>query len=236
MSTASAADSQEIPLHISDLDIPEDLLAQALGYPVPEVPVAFKEIVYRIQKELEDSCALRSGYRLLSLEQYPGEPGRLKLGTQILEPGNIIGRQLQNVEKAALFVCTLGPGPEQQIAQWTERNDPASAFIADSIASLLAEQLAEQLHQYLTEKLSGEGLSVSNRFSPGYCGWNVKEQKQLFSLLPRDFCGIHLEESSFMQPRKSVSGIIGIGPQVKREDYPCARCQDNYCIYRNKKS
>ncbi|MCK7538940.1 MAG: hypothetical protein MZV63_52410 [Marinilabiliales bacterium] len=47
---------------------------------------------------------------------------------------------------------------------------------------------------------------ITNRFSPGYCGWDVAEQHKLFSFFKDNFCGITLTESALMNPVKSVSG------------------------------
>ena len=44
------------------------------------------------------------------------------------------------------------------------------------------------------------GIPHTNRFSPGYCGWHVNEQKLLFSLLPDNVCGITLNSSALMYP------------------------------------
>jgi len=38
-----------------------------------------------------------------------------------------------------------------------------------------------------------------------------------------------------MKPVKSVSGIIGIGRDVKYAPYQCHACEDKNCIYRNRK-
>ncbi|MBN2684192.1 MAG: hypothetical protein JXR40_02835, partial [Pontiellaceae bacterium] len=83
-------------------------------------------------------------------------------------------------------------------------------------------------------KFAAEGLGVTNRFSPGYCGWEVKEQHALFRLLPEKFCGVQLQDSAFMQPRKSISAIIGIGKGLEQADYVCEICDSAHCVYREK--
>jgi hypothetical protein len=60
----------------------------------------------------------------------------------------------------------------------------------------------------------------------------VAEQHALFALLPPQFCGISLGESALMHPVKSVSGIIGVGPEVKYSDYLCDVCNVSDCTYR----
>ena len=81
------------------------------------------------------------------------------------------------------------------------------------------------------EMISG-GKKITNRYSPGYCGWDVAEQHKLFQLIPDNFCGVRLNESSLMNPEKSVSGIIGIGENVKYNPYTCRICDMKDCIYR----
>jgi len=75
---------------------------------------------------------------------------------------------------------------------------------------------------------------MSNRYSPGYCNWNVAEQHKLFKLLPKDFCGVSLTESVLMQPIKSISGFIGVGEKIKYHHYKCKFCTQKQCIYKSK--
>jgi hypothetical protein len=77
------------------------------------------------------------------------------------------------------------------------------------------------------------GKKITNRYSPGYCGWDVAEQHKLFRLVPGNFCGIRLTESALMDPIKSISGIIGIGENVKFNKYTCNLCDFKNCRYRN---
>ena len=76
-------------------------------------------------------------------------------------------------------------------------------------------------------------MSITNRYSPGYCVWHLKEQKSLFSLLPAEYCNITLTDSCLMQPIKSVSGLIGIGANGKQKTYLCSICELSHCLYRD---
>lgn len=94
------------------------------------------------------------------------------------------------------------------------------------------DKIQDEMEQHLRQY----GLNITDRYSPGYCGWNVDEQQKLFSLFPDKFCGVTLTPHSLMQPVKSVSGIIGIGPEVSRKGYTCNVCDMANCIYRKKKN
>jgi cobalamin-dependent methionine synthase I len=91
------------------------------------------------------------------------------------------------------------------------------------------------MQEDLAEKMSKEGFKITNRYSPGDCGWPVTDQQKLFTLFPENFCGISLSESSLMHPIKSVSGIIGIGQHVRKTAYACDLCEMDTCVYRYRK-
>ena len=75
---------------------------------------------------------------------------------------------------------------------------------------------------------------TTNRYSPGYCGWNVSDQQKLFALLPKNFCGVSLNENSMMLPVKSISAVIGIGKTVEKKDYQCSICDVEFCYKRDR--
>jgi hypothetical protein len=88
----------------------------------------------------------------------------------------------------------------------------------------------------LKEEMERNSLNITNRYSPGYCGWKVAEQQKLFKMFPADFCNISLTESMMMDPVKSISGIIGVGKDVIYNPYTCNLCNSSNCLYKNLKS
>lgn len=136
--------------------------------------------------------------------------------------GKIIARQLKGSESYALFIATSGMEFQNYQDKLKREGDIVRMFIADSIGSLLAEKCADQMELVL------EG-NHTNRFSPGYCGWHVRQQQILFPLFQGNTCGVTLTSSSLMVPIKSVSGIIGIGDNVRKLEYTCGLCDFDKC-------
>jgi hypothetical protein len=101
------------------------------------------------------------------------------------------------------------------------------------MGSEVVERTADWLEKRLIEQIVPLGWSSTNRYSPGYCDWHVAEQHSLFSLLPEGFCGITLTPSALMVPIKSISGIIGLGPDVQRGEYQCSICELKDCFRRS---
>lgn len=150
--------------------------------------------------------------------------------------GNIIRKMLRNAEHYALFLVTAGPEPENLAKRLMEKGDYLEAYITDLVASSLVESVADLVQEQVRSLASSRGMFITNRYSPGYCSWNVAEQQKLFTLFPEGTCGISLSASSLMDPVKSASGIIGMGRNVKFNDYTCEICPMNNCMFRKLKN
>ena len=149
--------------------------------------------------------------------------------------GNIIEQQLRGSEAYALFICTAGMEYEAWQQRLKEQDDMVRVFIADALGSVIAEKCADVMEEHLQQSIDKLGWHHTNRFSPGYCGWDVSEQQLLFPLFEGQTCGVRLTDSSLMVPIKSVSGIIGQGEKVRRLDYTCGLCDFKQCYKRRKR-
>ena len=150
--------------------------------------------------------------------------------------GKIILRQLRGSEAYTLFICTSGIEFEAYQQRLTDEGDMVRVFIADALGSVIAEKCADQMEVHLQESIDKLGWHHTNRFSPGYCGWHVSQQQLLFPLFQWHTCGVHLTDSSLMLPIKSVSGIIGLGKEVRKLEYTCGLCNFEKCYKRRLKT
>ncbi|MBN1307148.1 MAG: hypothetical protein JXA18_04475 [Chitinispirillaceae bacterium] len=219
----------EVTIDAADVTISKEVLYRALGYSDNRIDPHFKDIVDHVLAGIHDLCAVRAGYRVLDAHVKADRGEGLVVGRTFITTGCTIAGQLKNAEKAALFLCTIGPGMEAWSRRLFREGDPVRGHFVDTAASLAAEKAAAVLHDHIGLVMAGGGLKVTNRFSPGYCGWPVADQRRLFSFFPENFCGISLTESALMVPVKSVSGMIGIGAHAMRENYSCERCSRKEC-------
>ena len=169
-------------------------------------------------------CWLRPQFCFLVVRELPD-----------FDMGKIILRQLRGAEAYAIFVCTAGVEYEIFQQRLKTENDMVRMFIADALGTVIAEKCADSMEETLQLSIDKLGWKYTNRFSPGYCGWHVGEQQKLFPLFDGHTCGVTLTDSSLMVPIKSVSGIIGVGQEVRRLDYTCGLCTFEKCYKRKKK-
>ncbi len=143
----------------------------------------------------------------------------------------VIARLLEQCEKAAVFLVTIGKQLEETASRLAEDGLILQATVLDAIGSVAVEKVADFVLSRVGEVACAQGLSISQRFSPGYCDWDISQQKIVFWAVNGASVGIHLTEGCLMIPRKSISGIIGIGPpNGEVENYnPCKTCNRHDC-------
>jgi len=221
-----------IPLR--DLTIDLHNTAPLLGYGA-KLPDDILPMVTEVLNETAGCFDICGGYQLFDRICFMEGGSQIRVENVEFTPNKIVYHQLKRSEQIAVFVCTAGEG----ISEWSKRvlsADPLNGLIADILGSVVVEAAIDVIQKKLNDGMVRTGMKITNRYSPGYCGWHVSEQHKLFSLLPEDNCGIRLTETSLMIPIKSVSGFIGVGANVRFNPYTCDLCEATHCVYRFKKS
>lgn len=200
---------------------PADIL-RSLGYP-PEAapPIGVRQTVEQILAEAQPLLEPRGAYALYSVTS---------LAARALEIGGAtitgdVGDFLAGAKRIAVFMVTVGSEITRQAESRCRAGDALAGLALDATGSWAAEAAAEALMAQLAFELDpGEAFTL--RYSPGYCGMDLTQQRTLFELAPVDAVGISLLPSLLMQPLKSISGIVGLGPQdaVGVHLSPCERC------------
>ena len=200
----------------------------------PDNPVVYE--VMQVFEQLHDLAHICGGYTIFDDIEVVREEGVIKINGKDINPNTKVCGYMNNAEKIAIFICTAGPGFSEYSGKYNDEGDYLKGYIVDAFGSIVAEKAIDYIQGELEKQMNENGLFITNRYSPGYCSWDVADQKQTFSLLPENNCGISLSESCLMHPIKSVSGIIGIGKNVEKKSYACDICEHATCIYRKVKS
>lgn len=204
-----------------------------MGYETNSIPLPLEEAIEDVLDRGNVFCRIEGGYRIINPIELDRDRYVIVVDLQRLNVKGTVFQQLRSSESVALFACTAGNEIIERSRELMKEGELLKGYVYDVFGSLVVEEAMDRIQDALAAKMQKEGLKITNRYSPGYCGWDVSEQKQLFSLLPKQFCGIELTDSCLMQPIKSVSGIIGIGKSVKFNRYTCDLCDESDCLYRN---
>ncbi len=187
------------------------------------------ETVAKVLKLAPESTNIKAAIQISPIEI---KNGKLVANSIELSPGRKITSYLRNAEYGALFIATVGDGLEKMGQNELLHGDLLKGYYLDLLGSLTVEKLMDKFQNEFAAELKNEGLQITNRYSPGYCEWLVSDQQQLFELIKQNRCGVRLNDSALMQPMKSISGIIGIGKQVKFQKHSCDICNNENCVYR----
>ena len=223
--------AKEFKFAFEDLNIQPKDLSELLGFEDNLLPEPFPEIIQQALNDAPNFCDLKGGYKIFDRVAINLKEESIQIEDKLFFPSKIVTTQLKNAKAAAVFICTAGAEISNHSSRVSKMGDAMLGYIFDVIGSVAVEKATEKIQEILKGELLKSKLGITDRFSPGYCEWNVAEQQKLFQLMPRGFCGVSLSQSSLMNPIKSVSGIIGIGTGLKEKGYQCQWCNDVNCIY-----
>ncbi len=202
-----------------------------MGYGKENIPNGLEDILQELYAKFSEVILPECGFAIPEDNNAKQFGSGIILNETTFNTGSKIASRLKNIEGCVLFAITIGEQIDSWIHNLVDEDDIYSAYLVDLIASEYVEKLSDWIENKIKLQL-GSSVGVSNRYGPGYCDWNLAEQAKLFSFFPNNFCGISLTESSMMQPRKSLSGIVGFGKNVIPMELPCDVCTD-YSCHRN---
>ena len=222
---------KDFAFSFTDLDISVAIVEEAMGYGIGQTPDPFPEMIATALEQSVLLCDIK-GSLLIFDRVTVDKSGSFIVHGVTFQTGKKIASQLREAEGCALFMCTAGPGIGKRSSELMATHDFIEGYIYDVIGSVTVEAAIDRIQDGFESERLVKGMNISNRYSPGYCGWSLNEQKQFFTLFPDQHCGIKLSESCLMDPVKSISGVIGFGSKVKKTDYECQMCELESCLYR----
>lgn len=228
-------ESRTFKYDVTELGLTTAKIVKTIGYTPEDVPASVIDIIVSTLKESLSLSSVKAEYHIYRHFTIDTESASVAIGNIIFNTRKIILSQLKGASAAVLFLATAGPEIGISSKKQMASGDLLEGYITDVVGSEIVEAAVDLMQETLAREAGAEGLNITNRFSPGYCGWDVAEQHKLFSLIPDNYCGIKLTESALMNPVKSVSGLIGLGREARYRPYSCSRCDSKNCIYRNKK-
>ena len=210
------------------IDINSQQILHNIGYCAGCVPSArIKSLINEYAENTRNLIEPSYSYVVRGINLVQGS--RVVIEGSVTFHSEVIARLLEQCEKVAVFLATIGNRLEEMACHLAEDKLVLQAAVLDAIGSDVAETVANFVQDRIGEVASTQGLCISQRFSPGYCDWDISQQKMVFRAMNGDTAGIRLTEGCLMLPQKSVSGIIGIGPGDVENYNPCKTCDKQDC-------
>lgn len=212
-------------------DVDRERVFRDIGYAANSEPSA--RMVTLVSEYVENAYSvIAPAYSYVIRDVKSVQGSRAYIEGDVAFESEVIARLLARAEEAAIFTLTIGGYLEETVAQLAGDGLILQAAVLDAVGSGTAEKLADFVQAQIAEVAQAEGLAISRRFSPGYCDWNVSQQKIVFQAMGSDSAGVRLTDGCLMIPRKSISGIIGIGQPGIESYNPCVLCEKQDCLGR----
>ncbi len=186
------------------------------------------------------SLALEQGYAKLhpaamlhhvKVVEHRHERILLEGGKELVSP--LVSHHLAGAEQVALVLTTVGTELEEY-ASASMSGNPLLGLALDGLGNAAVEVLGQQVCSRIAEQAGVAGLTASTPLSPGEPDWPVEVgQPQIFAQLDPSQIGIRLTSGGMMIPKKSISFVVGIGPEMVQTEL-CDLCSlRERCRYRH---
>jgi len=213
----------------SKIVLTKDQIKKTMGYS-NEIPDVIDTAIDKCLKLIPEISEAKLTYKIFN--DIIISHDSFKINTTDFNCNKNIAVYIKKSSLLLLLTATIGKKIDEHIEKYNNEKEMLLSFTLDTCGSELIENLADYFQNILSALYLNKGLKITNRYSPGYCGWDIIEQKKLFSLLSASDTGIVLTESCIMKPVKSISAVIGIGEDVKKSAYACQTCTQENCYKR----
>jgi len=120
---------------------------------------------------------------------------------------------LAGARRVLMAVGTIGPALEHRVHELQQGGEILASYLLDSAGVVALGEVGEALRCLAEEAAHQLDWGLGAAISPGsLVGWPLQGQRQVCGLLSLEAIGVRLNEHCVLEPHKSFSAVIGIGP------------------------
>lgn len=212
-----------------EISLPELEEKIQTGTKRPDILATAEETLNRVNNIWDPAIV----YRWLPFEQSDPASGlsviRADDGPITLDLGHA-STFVKKARYALVAVYSAGDRLEHESRNASDNQEFLVAFLLDLIGLLVLEKTGNRVNKVAEQKAAELGWGVSPFLSPGSVhGWELEDQLKLCPLLPLDQIGVRLSDNAVLTPFKSLSCLIGIGPEYQASlvGTTCQVCSKN---------
>ncbi len=195
------------------LDVPIGRIARHFGLPPGRAHIEpWTALIDGARRWCRDQMTPWRGLQRVSI-------ARLSRDTVVLETGpplnsRRLARELQATRARELAVLALSAGHsiDDEIQRLWKAGHPDRAMALHAFAVAWVEEWREREANRLRRLLAPRGLKLLPYLSPGYAGWPLTDQANLFAVVAPLAGPLELLDSGFLRPARSTLAAFGIAP------------------------
>jgi hypothetical protein len=210
---------------IPDLLLDEDAVLRGQGANPAAIRLRSPKLVEYARNALQDGLQYLEPqvlYKKLEMKSVSHEKIILENGKKLSGP--LIVKHLCKADYIVLFLCTIGVRLEEYTSS-VIKEKVAYGFALDGVGSAAVEAIANAACKFFEDRAEQNGLQASITLNPGMIGWEVKDgQPEIFDILDASQLNVRLLPSGLMTPRKSLTMVMGFGPDMEQGGKTCDYC------------
>ena len=125
---------------------------------------------------------------------------------------------------------------EERANKLRDRGRLLDSVLVDALASAAVSETCEVASSRVFSWAQGNKVNASRAFEPGSgsADWPLANQRLIFANLISQTIGVTLSPHFLMHPVKSISFVMGLGPDIEQASSPlsCEGCKRVDCAYR----
>jgi hypothetical protein len=176
------------------------------------------------QIELHSWIQPKASFQVHAVVARTREQFTLRGGSRIFSP--ILGHYLPGATHVAAGVCTIGDAIENEVRAGFAMSDRLRAVMLDEIGTLALYRLGDRLEELIHDEAKRLELEASGALNPGEDGFSISQQGKVLELAGGREIGISQTTTGMLNPRKSLSMILGFGTRMRKwnRGERCAVC------------
>lgn len=136
----------------------------------------------------------------------------------------------------AAYVCSLVVTAGELSAAEDDGTRLFEGLVRDAIENVALGHITEAVAEEILDVAEDHGWGTTRMFAPGSgsVNWSIENRRFLFESLPAADIGVRLRENGLVEPNKTITAVLGMGPNVTqapdlRSCVGCPRLQE--CPY-----
>jgi hypothetical protein len=236
-----SASCEASPAAAPDVIVPEVEYLRLLGYPADHQPDGrARELMHWARAWFAAHGGPWMHRREVALST---DAGTLTLDGREFRSGQLRDHlRASGATRAVLVAVSAGAACEEEARRLWEAGRPDDYFFLETYASAVVEQLIAAAGGRICADAARDDLMAVPHYSPGYAGWDVADQVELFDLVTAGGAislpgPLEVFASGMLRPKKSLLAVVGLAPRTEAalraaRVLPCERCSCSPCNYR----
>jgi hypothetical protein len=213
--------SRRVPIEVTEQELAEHVSRMHARLAKP-----FARLIPELLQQERDGRLIAASY---SYSVHPvGDvgAGRVRLDDGATFDAPLVAHLMKPAKSLVFAVMSLGAGLAQHASEFARSGSLMRVMVIEDMASIALAKLGVALVADIEVDARGRGWTCSGAINPGESGFDIANQRFVLDRAGAAGIGVELTDSGSMSPMHSISGVFGLGKNMRKwtQVENCERC------------